>query len=137
MKINILCLYYDLMNLYGDTGNLKIIEHHLDKLKIDYTTDYLSIDDEINFSKYDLVLIGSGTEDNRFICLNHLLKYKKDIEKAISNNNFFLITGNALAMFGKKIYERSASLAALIPFTTSRTSRRLWASPGLTKYQLP
>lgn len=108
MKINILCLYYDLMNLYGDTGNLKIIEHHLDKLKIDYTTDYLSIDDEINFSKYDLVLIGSGTEDNRFICLNHLLKYKKDIEKAISNNKFFLITGNALAMFGKKIYDTKA-----------------------------
>ena len=24
MKLNILCLYYDIMNLYGDTGNLKV-----------------------------------------------------------------------------------------------------------------
>lgn len=108
MKINILCLYYDLMNLYGDTGNFKVIKHHFDKLNISYNVDYLSIDDKVNFSKYDLVLIGSGTEENRFICLNHLLKYKKDIEKAIENNKFFLVTGNALAMFGNYIYGEKA-----------------------------
>lgn len=108
MKINILCLYYDLMNLYGDTGNVKVLTHHLDKLKIKYNIDYLSIDDNLNFSQYDLVLMGASTEENRDICLNHLIKYKKDIKNAIDNKTFFLITGNAISMFGKKLYEKKA-----------------------------
>ena len=108
MKINILCLYYDLMNLYGDTGNTKVLKYHLDKQKINYNIDYLSIDDKLDFSKYDLILMGDGTEKNREICLEHLLKYKKELKKAIDNNTFFLITGNALGMFGKELYNKKA-----------------------------
>ena len=108
MKINILCLYYDLMNLYGDTGNIKVLKYHLDELNIKYNIDYLSIDDKIDFSKYDLFLIGDGTEKNRFICLDNILKYKKDTKKAIDNNKFFLVTGNAIGMFGKKLYDKNA-----------------------------
>lgn len=123
MKINILCLYYDIMNLYGDTGNIKVIKHHLDKLGIDYNVDYLSIDDNINFSKYDLVLMGDGTEDNRFICLKHLLKYKDDLKKAVEANKFFLITGNALGMFGNKLYSRDA--LGIFNYTVSESEERI------------
>ena len=108
MKISILCLYYDLMNLYGDTGNIRVLKYHLDKLEIEYSIDYLSIDDKLDFTKYDLVMIGASTEENRDICLKHLLKYKKDIDKAINSNKFFLITGNALGMFGNKMCDKDA-----------------------------
>ena len=108
MKINILCLYYDLMNLYGDTGNIKVLKHHLEDLKINYNIDYLSIDDKLDLSKYDLILIGSSTESNRLICLEHIKKYKKEIKDAINKNKFFLVTGNALGMFGKKLYNKEA-----------------------------
>ena len=130
MKINILCLYNDIMNLYGDNGNIKVIKYHLDELKIKYKIDYLTIDDEIDFSKYDLVTIGSGTEQNRLICLNHLLKYKKEIKKEIENNKFFLITGNALALFGKAINNQKA--LNIFDFSieeTERTSKEI-----ITKY---
>lgn len=123
MKINILCLYYDLMNLYGDTGNVKVIKHHLDKLNISYNIDYLSIDDKINFSNYDLILIGSGTEDNRMIALKHLSKYKKDIQNAIDNNKFFLVTGNSLGMFGKELYGEKA--LGLFDFNVSESIERI------------
>ena len=79
MKINILSLYSDILNLYGDTGNLKVLKYHLDDLKVYYNIDYLSIDDEIDFKKYNLVMIGSGTEENRNLALNHLLKYHYSI----------------------------------------------------------
>lgn len=108
MSLNILCLYQDLMNLYGENGNIKVLKYHLDELGIKTKIDYLSIDDKIDFSKYDLVMIGSGTEENRFICLKHLMKYKKDIAKAIDEDKFFLITGNAVALFGKSIYKEKA-----------------------------
>lgn len=108
MKLNILCLYQDIMNLYGDTGNIKVLKYHLDELNIKYNIDYLSIDDELSFENYDLIMIGSGTENNREITLNHLKKYKKVIKEQIENNKFFLITGNALSMFGKNLYSEKA-----------------------------
>lgn len=108
MKLNILCLYHDIMNLYGDTGNINVIKYHLDEQNIKYKIDYLSIDNEINFTKYDLILIGNGTENQREIALNHLINYKKEIKEAIENNKFFLITGNALSMFSNKLYDKKA-----------------------------
>lgn len=123
MKINILCLYYDLMNLYGDTGNIKVLKYHLDKLKVKYSIDYLSIDDKIDFSKYDLVLIGSGIEKNRFICLEHLIKYKKDIKKMIDSNKFFLVTGNALGMFGENLYDKKS--LGIFDFNVKESSDRI------------
>ena len=84
--MKILCLYNDLMNLYGESGNIKAIKYHLDKLNIKHQIDYLSIDDKIKFKDYDLVIIGSGKEKNREICLKHLEKYKNEIKDEIENN---------------------------------------------------
>lgn len=108
MKINILCLYYDIMNLYGDTGNVKVLKYHLDEQNIKYNIDYKSLGDKIMFDKYDLVLIASGTEKARSICLNDLMKYKDDIKKYIDSGKFFLATGNSVSMFGKSLYEKKA-----------------------------
>lgn len=123
MKLNILCLYYDILNLYGDTGNIKVLKYHLNKLNIPYHIEKLSIDDKLNFSKYDLILIGSGTENNRNLALKHLKKYQKSLKNAIEKEKFFLITGNALAMFGKKI----ATIDALniFNFETKETTERI------------
>ena len=35
MKITIGYLYYDLLNLYGDTGNIKTLNYHLKEQGID------------------------------------------------------------------------------------------------------
>lgn len=101
-------LYYDFLNLYGEFGNIKIISNILKYNKIKHEILYLSLDDELEFDKYDLVYIGSGTEDNLLIALKHLSKYKNDIKKYIENNKFMLVTGNSVDMFGKKIEETKA-----------------------------
>lgn len=98
-------LYYDFLNLYGESGNIKIIENVLKYNKIKHEVLYLSLNDELEFDEYDLVYIASGTESNQKIALQHLLKYKKDIKKYIENNKFILVTGNSVDMFGKKILD--------------------------------
>ena len=105
MKLIIGHLYYDLMNLYGDSGNIKVLEYHLKEQKIDYEVKKLSIDDKISFKDLDLIYIGSGTENNRNIVLKDLLKYEEDIKKYYQNNKFFLITGNAIQLFGTYILD--------------------------------
>ena len=101
-------LYYDFLNLYGESGNIKIISNILKYNKIKHEILYLSLDDELEFDKYDLVYIGSGTEDNLLIALKHLSKYKNDIKKYIEDNKFMLVTGNSVDMFGKKIEDNKA-----------------------------
>ncbi|MPN58613.1 hypothetical protein SDC9_206320 [bioreactor metagenome] len=44
-KINILWLYDDLLDLYGDSGNLMIIKHYLKKNQYQYQIDRKSIND--------------------------------------------------------------------------------------------
>lgn len=101
-------LYYDFLNLYGESGNIKIISDILKYNKIKHEILYLSLDDKLEFDKYDLVYIGSGTEDNLLIALKHLDKYKDEIKKYIEDNKFMLVTGNSVDMFGKKIEDNKA-----------------------------
>ena len=74
-------LYYDFLNLYGESGNIKIIDNVLKSNKIKHEILYLSLDDELDFDSYDLVYIGSGTEENQKIALKHLMNYQEDIKK--------------------------------------------------------
>ncbi len=101
--IRIAHLYYDLMNLYGDNGNVKAIKYQLENQGIKTIVDFLTVDDNIDFDKYDLIYIGPGTYDNQKIVLADLMKYQKNIKRFIDDNKFIIATGNALEFFGKNI----------------------------------
>lgn len=105
MNIKIAHLYYDLMNLYGESGNVKALKYQLEKQSIKVSVKFLTLDDELDFDSYDVIYIGSGTENNQKIVLNDLLKYKKDIEKAIEDGKYFICTGNSIELFGKNIVD--------------------------------
>ena len=47
--------------------------------------------------------MGAGCEENEFIILSDLYKYRDDIKKAIEDGKTFLVTGNSLELFGIKI----------------------------------
>ena len=108
MTVYIAHLYYDLMNLYGENGNIKLIKYLLESQKIKVIIDNISLNDNIDFNKYDLIVIGCGTYNNLKLSLNHLKKYKKDINEYIESNKFILATGNSIELFGQKIDEIEA-----------------------------
>lgn len=103
MKITIGYLYFDLLNLYGDSGNIKTLEYHLKEQGIKVDIKYISLGDKIDFDKLDLIYIGSGTNDNLLIALEDIKKHKKELEKYIKDNNFILSTGNSIELFGNYI----------------------------------
>jgi len=103
MKITIGYLYYDLLNLYGDSGNVKALEYHLKEQGVDVEIKYLSINDKKNFKDIDFIYIGSGTEENILTALEDLKKDKKEIEKYINNNKYILSTGNSIELFGNYV----------------------------------
>ncbi|MEG0026342.1 MAG: hypothetical protein RR847_00835 [Bacilli bacterium] len=108
MSLTIGYLYYDLLNLYGENGNIKFLKKQLETLNINTKVYFLTIGDKIDFSKFDLIYIGAGTEDNQMIALKDLLKYKNDIKKYIEDKKFFLATGNSIDLFGKYIINKNS-----------------------------
>ena len=101
--IKIAHLYYDLMNLYGENGNVRALEKTLNEQGINPIIDKLTIKDNINFNKYDVFYLGTGSEDDFKLVLADIIKYQSDIKEAIANNKVFITTGNALNLFGKKV----------------------------------
>ena len=99
--IKIAHLYYDLLNLYGENGNMLAIKDYLDHNNVEYQIDFVTVDDKIDFTKYDLIYVGSGTEKNILIALNDLIKYKGDLKKYLNANKYIIATGNANILFGK------------------------------------
>ena len=111
--MNIGYIYYDLLNLYGDDGNIKALKQRLTNQGVKVNIDYISLGDIINFAKYDIVYIGSGTDDNLLIALDYLKEYKSDIKRYINGNKFFLATGNSVELFGKYIQKGEEKIEAL------------------------
>ena len=101
--INVLHLYYDLLNLYGENANTRCIEHMLKLNNIKVNIDYKSINDQIDFNKYDLVYISQGSEENLLIALSDIIKYKKDLKDYIEKDKYLILTGNSMDLFGKYI----------------------------------
>lgn len=109
MNIVVGHLYYDLMNLYGDNGNIKVLKYNLEKQGINVTIKKLSLDDKIDFNKLDMIYMGSGTEENKKIVLDNILKYKNNINKFYKDNKFLLVTGNSLSLFGNYIIDKDGN----------------------------
>lgn len=123
MTIRVAHLYYDLMNLYGEIGNLKVIEYQLKKQKINVIIDKLSLNDKIEFEKYDLIYMGSGTKKSTLLVLEDLKKYKQQVKEYIENNKFMLVTGNSINVFSKKIGDTEA--LNIFDFNISYSNDRL------------
>ena len=98
--IKIAHLYYDLLNLYGENGNVKALMKHLEHHNVKVITHFLSVEDSIDFSKYDIFYIGSGNKEAFDIARKDLLKRKKEIQK-VWKDKTFIATGNGIDLFGK------------------------------------
>lgn len=125
--IKVLHLYHDLLNLYGENGNIKALTMLLNKFQIKYELDRKSINDELNILDYDFIYIGSGTEKNQDLALNHFLEYKDAMTEYINKSKMILVTGNALEMFGTSIETKNGNIKALgiFNYKSKRLDKRI------------
>lgn len=105
--IKILHLYHDLMNLYGEYGNLAVLCRYLDDSGIEFQLDKMSVGDSFNITDYDFVYCGAGTEKNQKVALADLLSHRDELKRYADNNKTALFTGNSLEMLGNIIYDRN------------------------------
>lgn len=111
--INVLHMYYDILNLYGENANTRSIVYNLKLNNIKVKVDYRSLREQINFDNYDIVYIGSGAEDNLKLVLDDIMKRKKELTKYINSNGYLILTGNAMTLFGKYIDTKEEKIDTL------------------------
>lgn len=118
--IKIAHLYYDLMNYYGEQGNVLALKTAIEYAGFKVNVKALSVDDEIDFEKYDIFYMGMGTKRNQEIVRKDILKYKDKIGNVI-DKKMFIMTGNSYELFGKKIDDKKC--LGIFNFESKTTDR--------------
>ena len=101
-ELKILYLYPDILELYGDYGNIQVLKYRLEKRGYKAIIEKYSIGDKApDFKNYDLVFAGGGADQEQSILAKDLIKYKDNIKEAVNNGVFFLLICGAYQLFGK------------------------------------
>lgn len=102
MMIRIAHLYPDMLNLYGDRGNIIALTERMRARGIDVHTDAITMGKSFNADDYDILFIGGGQDFEQDVLLNDLKKGKDtQINKAIHNGTVMLAICGGYQMLGK------------------------------------
>lgn len=106
MKLNLLWMYHDVNDLYGDSGNIKVLQKRCTDREIELCIDTCGIGDIKDIKAYDILYIGTGA-DQKSVVLEDLLSRKKDIEEAMESGIFTVLVCGGYQFFGKSFMNSS------------------------------
>lgn len=101
MKIQIAHLYPEILNLYGDRGNIASMVYRLTKRGIECEVIEYAIGDDIDFENTDIIFIGGGTDKDQSKICAELLKYKDGFKKYTDDGGVVLAVCGGFEILGK------------------------------------
>ena len=101
MKITIGHLYPDLLNLYGDRGNIQCLMKRCLWREIEAETIPFELDDKIDFSKLDIVLLGGGSDREQMIVCEKLQEIQPDFKAYVEDNGVVIAICGGYQLLGK------------------------------------
>lgn len=102
MELNICHLYPDLLNVYGDMGNILILKHRAELRGIKVNIINVSLGDDFNKDSYDIVFFGGGQDFEQAIVSKDLIETKKDlIAEYIEDEKVLLAICGGYQLLGK------------------------------------
>ena len=102
MKLSICHLYPDVLNLYGDTGNIICLKKRLEWRGIETEVTQLPIGAHADFTRFDLFFIGGGQDFEQEVLLSDLHGGKdKEILSAVEDEKVFLCICGGYQMMGQ------------------------------------
>lgn len=100
MKLTIGHLYPDLLNLYGDRGNIQCLMKRCQWRGIQAETISYEIDDAIDFSCLDIVLLGGGSDREQMLVCNRLKSIRKEFQKYVEDNGVVIAICGGYQLLG-------------------------------------
>lgn len=100
MKITIGHLYPDLLNLYGDRGNIQCMIKRCQWRGIEAEVIPFESDDEIDFSKLDIVLLGGGSDREQMLVCDKLKLIKEEFKKYVEEDGVVIAICGGYQLLG-------------------------------------
>ena len=138
MIIRIAHLYPDMLNLYGDRGNIIALTERMKARNIEVITDQITMGKSFNADDYDILFVGGGQDFEQDVLLDDLKKGKDlEIKKAIESGKVFLAICGGYQMLGKyyKTYDgkKLEYMGALDFYTEGKEERMIGNDAFKTK----
>jgi len=100
-ELNICHLYPDLLNLYGDRGNIMALKMRCVWRGINVNVSNISIGDKFDAEAYDIIFLGGGQDYEQEIIQDDLLNQKgEEIRNAVKNDKVFLAICGGYQLLG-------------------------------------
>lgn len=101
-ELNICHLYPDLLNLYGDRGNIISLKKRAEWRGIKVNIHNITLGDAFVPEKYDIVFLGGGQDYEQEIIQDDVLRKKgNEIRNALESNKVFLCICGGYQLLGK------------------------------------
>lgn len=121
-------LYGNLMNTYGDNGNLLMLQHAAKAQKVNVETQLVSIGDEFDPSQFDLVFFGGGQDYEQKIVARDLQSKKEALTEYIENDGVTIGICGGFQLLGKYYInaagDRLEGIGALDHYTSNQDNNR-------------
>ena len=101
MKLTIGHLYPDLLNLYGDRGNIQCFCKRLEWRGIEAEVIPFLSGSRIDFSKLDIVLLGGGSDREQELVCQYMKEIKSDFKNYVEDNGVVLAVCGGYQLLGK------------------------------------
>ena len=85
MKLTIGHLYPDLLNLYGDRGNIQCMKKRCEWRGIEAEVREFQLADPVDFTDLDLVLLGGGSDREQMIVCRKLQEIREDFKAYVED----------------------------------------------------
>ena len=129
MKLRICHLYGNLMNTYGDNGNLLMLQHRAKKLGYEVETTLISLEEDFNAEDFDIVMFGGGQDFEQTVVAKDLQNKKEALIQYIEDNGVVVAICGGFQLLGRYYVnasgERLNGISAIDVYTNGQFPNRL------------
>ena len=101
LKLNIAHLYPELLNIYGDMGNIYAIKKRCEWRNISAEVYNINQGADINPDLFDIYFIGGGQDKQQIDVAKEMQKQKENLKQAAENNAVMLAICGGYQLLGK------------------------------------
>lgn len=113
MKLTIGHIYPDLLNLYGDRGNIRCFQKRLVWRGIEPEVEVICAGDRIDFSRLDLILLGGGSDREQELACQYLKRVKYSFRRYVEGGGVVLAICGGYQLLGHYYHTEHTAIEGL------------------------
>lgn len=141
LRISLAYLYPELLNIYGDYGNVLTIKNRCEWRNIEIEITRINTGSEIDPEKYDIYFIGGGQDKQQIEVSREMQRQRNALHDAMNSNAVFLGICGGYQLFGKYYQPhkgaRLLGVGLLDSYTVAGDNRFIGNVTAKTEFTVP